>query len=83
MDFGDLSSAPPHLLSIRSHGLISSFARLSQRGSQLLSSLPFLFPYQAPAALLSLLCSLTVQDSCLDTAFLSYLRSVIEKLVTC
>lgn len=67
MDFGDLSSTgtpppPAHLLSIRSPGLISSLTMLSQTGSQLLFSFSFLFPSQAPAALLSLL-SLYLPDS--------------------
>lgn len=67
MDFGDLSCAdhpaPLHLAAIRSPGPISSLAMLSQRGSQLLSSFSFLFPSQALAALLYLLCSLNLPDS--------------------
>lgn len=54
---------PSDLLSIRSPCLISSLTMLSQRGSQLLSSFSFLFPSQAPAALLSLLWSLDLPDS--------------------
>lgn len=53
---------PPHLLSIQSPGLISSLTMLSQRGSQLLSSFSFLFPPQAPAALLSRLWCLGLPD---------------------
>ena len=88
MDFGDRSSAPrlhptlptPNLLSIRSPGLISSLARLSRRGSQLLYSFLLLFPYWAPDALPSAVFPAS-PGFLSDSSFLSYHRLVIEKLV--
>lgn len=78
MDFGDHSSARrSHLMSIRSHGLISSLAVLSQRTSQLLSLFPFLFLRQAPATFTFSSVFLLL------LLFLSCLRLVTEKLVSC
>ena len=83
MDFGDLSSAPPHLLSIRSHGLISSFRQAFSEGFPAALLISIFVSLSGPCCFAF---SAVFPDSpgfLSDTAFLSYLRSVIEKLVTC